>query len=139
MEQRQHEQTKNELGLVTSELSDTRSQLKSVIVENEGKRLEIERLQAELPALTESQALLHEQVESLQALWIHKQKDSEIAEEKNKSLQKLNQALSLNLNSQRKEISDLQNQIEQVTFEKDDKIKTLIAEIQMLRRQLIED
>lgn len=113
-----------------------RSQLKTTLVTNESQRLEIERLSSELPHLRQVRENLTEQVESLQALWSHKQKELEALEEKNRSLQKLNQSISLTLNQQRKEIHGLEQEVEKERFTAEERIKTMLAEIQMLRRQL---
>ena len=87
----------------------------------------------EVPQLREDNQRLREQVESLQVLWAQKQKELDQVEEKNRALQKLNQSLSLNLNSQRKEISVLKLDMEKDGFSAQEKIKALLAEIQMLR------
>ena len=77
-------------------------------------------------------------MESLQALWAHKQRELEALEEKNNSLQKLNQSLSVNLNQQRKEFGALQTEVDAERFTFADKIKVLNDEIEMLRNQRIE-
>jgi chromosome segregation ATPase len=113
-----------------------RTQLKETLVTNESQRLEIERLSSELPHLKQVRENLTEQVESLQALWSHKQKELEALEEKNRALQKLNQSISLTLNQQRKEIHGLEQEVEKERFTAEERIKTMLAEIQMLRREL---
>ena len=114
-------------------------QLKEVLVENEGYKSELERQSAELPHLRDQRQALTEQVESLQALWNHKQKENEALDEKNRALQKLNQTISVTLNQQRREIHQLKSEMEQERFASNEKIKTLISEVQMLRRQIVED
>jgi hypothetical protein len=91
-----------------------------------------------VPDLMEDQQAKREQIESLQALWTQKQRELEQSEEKNRSLQKLNQMLSLNLNQQRKEIHGLKADLEKDQFTANEKIKTLIAEVQLVRAQLSE-
>lgn len=115
------------------ENADLRGQLKEMLVSGEAKTQELEQLRAEVPAMREERARLGEQVESLQALWNHKQHEVENLGEKNKNLQKLNQNISLTLNQQRKEIHELKNELEKERHRADEKIKTLLKDIQMLR------
>lgn len=117
------------------ENGDLRIQLKDALVGAEVKTQELERLNAEVPHLRDERGRLTEQVESLQALWNHKQFEIENVLEKNKNLQKLNQNVSVTLNQQRKEIHQLKNELEKERFAADEKIKTLLKEIQMLRER----
>lgn len=118
-----------------TEVVSLRTQLKEALIVNEAQKIEIEKLTSEVPHLKQVRENLTEQVESLQALWNHKQKELEAAEEKNRSLQKLNQQISLQLNSQRKEIHGLEQEVEKERYSAEEKIKALQAEIQMLRAQ----
>lgn len=142
LEQRQntrlHEENQDRIAVLESESASLRVQVKETLVKNEAQRQELERLQAEVPQFQAAKQALIEQVESLQALWNHKHKELEIVEEKFRSLQKMNQTLSVAMNQQRKELQTLQVEREQYEFHKDEKIKTLLAEIQMLRRQLVQ-
>lgn len=140
-EQRQSEISRQEaqdkVEHLAQENGALRSEVKELLVALEADRQEKVRLSAELPNLRQERQNLIEQVESLQALWNHKQRELETVEEKNKALQKLNQSISTTLNQQRKEIHNLQQEVEQERFTSGEKIKTLLAEIQMLRQQLV--
>ncbi len=122
-----------------SEGSSVRQELKKLIVEHESQSQEVTKLRSENQIVRREQDSLVEQVESLQALWNHKQKEFEQAEEKNRSLQKLNQNISITLNQQRKEIQNLQTELDKERFAFSEKIKTLSTELQMLRRQIKSD
>jgi chromosome segregation ATPase len=139
-EQRQFEQSRTEadriVGQAEIETSSLRMQLKDILVDRESKAQELIRLTAEIPNLRERNQNLVEQVESLQTLWNHKQHEIEQQEEKNRSLQKLNQTLSVNLNQQRKEIHQLQVELDKEKFSAQEKIKTLVTEIQLMRTQM---
>lgn len=119
---------------VQAENAGLRMEVKELLVDREAKIQEINDLNQEMPHLRERHQAMTEQVESLQALWNHKQFELERQEEKNQSLQKLNQSLSSTLNQQRKEIHELQAELEKEKFTAAEKIKTLLAEIQMLRK-----
>jgi chromosome segregation ATPase len=125
-----------ELDRLQEENSRIRVELKEAVLERETLTKESSTLRHERSRLEMDKSGLTEQVESLQALWSHKQKELDQTEEKNRSLQKLNQNISLTLNQQRKEIHALQTELDKERFVADEKIKTLIAEIHMLRRQL---
>lgn len=120
---------------LTREAAELRVQLKETLLTQESERQQL--ADASLASLTfkEETAALRDQVESLQALWAHKQRELDQLEEKNASLQKLNQTLSQNLNQQRKEIQALNQEMETERFAAQDKIKTLNTEIEMLRNQ----
>lgn len=141
-EQRQYqirrEESQTAVNHLQEENSSLRIQLKELLLAQETQRQELEALNLELPDLREQQAAKREQIESLQALWAHKQRELDQVEEKNRSLQRLNQSLSLNLNEQRKEIHTLKTDMEKEHFQAQEKIKTLLAEVQMLRRQMSE-
>lgn len=126
------------LETLEKENASLRIEVKETLVDREAKTQELEQMRAELPNLREERARLTEQVESLQALWNHKQRETEQLEEKNKNLQKLNQNISVTLNQQRKEIHQLKNELEKARFTAEERAKTLIKEIQMLRQQIIE-
>ncbi len=132
----QREEQQTLIARLASENTSMRVQLKESLVATEAAREEASRLSADLPSLRNEKQNLTEQVESLQALWSHKQNELEHAEQKNKALQKLNQSISLTLNQQRKEIQNQSQEIEKERFAANDRIKTLLAEIQMLRVKL---
>lgn len=134
-EVRSEEQTQA-IKRLSEENTAMRVQLKEALVATEGARQEASRLSAELPSLRAEKQNLIEQVESLQALWSHKQSELESSEQKNRSLQKLNQSLSTTLNQQRKDIHRLEQEIEKERLQSGEKIKTLLAEIQMLNAKL---
>jgi len=136
-DQRQHqlreEDMSRELARLSDEGSDIRFQLKENLLAQESQRKEINDLKVNLPTLQEQNKALLEQVESLQALWAHKQRELETLEEKNSSLQKLNQSLSVTLNQQRKDLTALHTELDSEKFSAQDKIKLLNDEIQMLK------
>ncbi|MGE0526089.1 MAG: hypothetical protein AB7G93_18960 [Bdellovibrionales bacterium] len=142
-EQRQHAQSRTEaqeeLDRLRNTNADLRLQLKESLVAQEAHKHELENLTLVVPSLRAREEALTEQVESLQALWGHKQKELELLMEKNSSLQRLNQSISVTLNQQRKEIHLLKADLEQERFHAQEKTKTLLAEIQMLRAQLLKD
>ncbi len=117
-----------------NENASLRIELKELLVDRESKTQELTRLEAEIPHLHERERALTEQVESLQALWNHKQFELERMEEKNNSLQKLNQSLSATLNGQRRELHELKTELDKERFMNEERVKTLLAEIQSLRK-----
>lgn len=121
---------------LSQENTSMRTQIKETLVTNEGLRQELTKVSSELPNIMQANQNLTEQVESLQALWSHKQKELDGMSEKNKALQKLNQSISVTLNQQRKEIHSIQQELDKERFTSSEKIKTLLAEIQMLRAKL---
>jgi chromosome segregation ATPase len=138
-EQRQflsfREESHNHIDRLETENASLRSQVKETLVLNESQAQDIIKLNQEIPHLRDEKQNLIEQVESLQALWNHKQKELEALEEKNKSLQKLNQSISLTLNQQRKTIHQLEQELEKERFQSSEKIKVLSDEIQLLRER----
>lgn len=120
---------------LSSENASLRKQLKETLVLSESQAQEIIKLTQDIPHLRDEKQNLIEQVESLQALWNHKQKELEALEEKNKSLQKLNQSISLTLNQQRKQIHQLEQNLEKERFQAGEKEKVLNDEIQLLREK----
>lgn len=79
----------------------------------------------------DNQVLL-EQVESLQCLWRDNQNQLEKMESQIQALQKLNQHLSLQINQNRKEHSDYQNLKDSESFQANEKIKELSAQVKTL-------
>lgn len=120
---------------LSAENASLRKQLKETLVLSESQAQEIIKLTQDIPHLRDEKQNLIEQVESLQALWNHKQKELETLEEKNKSLQKLNQSISLTLNQQRKQIHQLEQALEKERFQAGEKEKILNDEIQLLREK----
>lgn len=120
---------------MTRETAALRFQLKESLLAHESERQQLADALLEKMTMTEETTALKDQVESLQALWAHKQRELDQLEEKNASLQKLNQSLSMNLNQQRKEIQNLQQEMETERFAAQDGMKTLKTEIEMLRNQ----
>lgn len=116
--------------------ADLRIEVKELLVDREDKAQEIARLTEDLPNLQADRQRLIEQVESLQALWNHKQRELEQADEKNKNLQKLNQSISLALNDQRKKMHALETELETERMANRDTVRTLKSEIQMLQDQM---
>lgn len=141
-EQRQFSQSRQsslaEVERLENDLASTRAQLKESLVFTESQRMELDRLKYEIPDLQEEVKGLRDQVESLQTLWAHKQIEFGKLEEKNRNLQNLNQAVSANLNLQRKEIQDLKLGMEREIYLKHEKIKAQQAEIEMLHQKIRE-
>jgi chromosome segregation ATPase len=132
----QREEQQNLIERLDSENTSMRVQLKESLIATEAAKEEAARLSADLPSLRNEKQNLTEQVESLQALWSHKQNELESSDQKNRALQKLNQSISLTLNQQRKEIQNLSQELEKERLTAHDRIKNLLAEIQMLRVKL---
>lgn len=128
-----NERLTQEVARLSETLRQTRVELKKSLVEKESLAQEVSRLQGDIPQVQAHNEDLTEQVESLQALWGQKQRDLESVNEKHRSLQKLNQTISATLNQQRREISELKIQMEQQKMQDNERIRTLIAEIQQLR------
>lgn len=129
------EEAQKTIETLESENANMRVQIKELLIDNESKTQQLNQLQTEVPHLQDQIRQLSEQVESLQALWSHKQKEFEHSEEKNKSLQKLNQTISLTINQQRKQIQRLESELETEQFTAQEKIKVLQTEIDLLRNQ----
>ncbi len=121
---------------LAGENTSMRVQLKEALIAAEAAKQEVARLSSDLPSLKAEKQNLTEQVESLQALWSHKQNELEASEQKIKALQKLNQSISLTLNQQRKQIHGLEQELEKERFTSAEKIKPMLAEIQLLRTKL---
>lgn len=123
------EETQKELQSLKEENVDLRSQLKTRLIEMERLERELKIAQESITSLQAHQNDQIDQVESLQLLWKEKQAEVERLEEKNRSLQKLNQQLSVNLNVQRKEILDLKTEIEKERYSSNEKIHALEVQI----------
>jgi hypothetical protein len=128
------EETERQMLHYQSENSALRLQAKDQALTNHANDQELAKLRNDTGMLQEENAALRNQVESLQVLWAHRQKDFEAGEQKNRSLQKLNQTLSQSLNQQRKEQQDLQGEVEKERYWAQEQIRTLTAELQLLRR-----
>ena len=102
------------------DLDHFRRQTKELLVQCETLKSQLSERQLEAHDVGERNAQLVDQVESLQILWKEKQEELERSLEKNRSLQKLNQDISLKLNESRREIAELRNKLD--------------AEVEMLRR-----
>ncbi len=137
--ERQFEQIRRELTesveQLQSENASLRTEIKELLVDRESKIQELTRLNNEVPHLQSRNQALVEQVESLQALWNHKEQEYQQLAQKNQALQKLNQSLSVSMNQQRKELHALKTELDKEKITAQEKIKTLLAEIQMLRGQ----
>lgn len=139
-EQRMHQNYRAEthplLDNLKRENSELRIQLKESLLAEESLRQQLADMSLQFSTLKEENSAFSEQVESLQALWGHKQRELDHLEEKNAGLQKLNQSLSMTLNQQRKEMQSLQTEMDNERFAAQDKIKTLNQEVEMLRAEL---
>lgn len=98
-----------------SDLEQYRRQTKELLVQCETIKSQMSSKVVELKAANESNEKLSDQVESLQILWREKQEDLERSQEKNRSLQKLNQDISLKVNELKKECHQLKQKLEAET------------------------
>lgn len=119
------DETQKELQSTKEENADLRAQLKTRLIEFERMEREQKLMSERLASLEGADKEKNDQIESLQLLWKEKQAEAERLEEKNRSLQKLNQQLSVNLNAQRREIVDLKSDLEKSTYQASEKIKAL--------------
>ncbi len=128
------EEGERQLLQLQQENADFRKEAKERALTAHANEQELARLRhVELTSQEEIMALQN-QVESLQVLWAHRQKEFEAGEQKNRSLQKLNQSLSHNLNQQRQELQTAHTELEKERYTAHEKIKTLQTEIQMLHK-----
>lgn len=95
-----------------SDTENFRRQTKELLVQCETLKSQIATKTTELDEQTLGASKLADQVESLQILWKEKQEDLERALEKNRSLQKLNQDISLKLNESKREVAELKQKLE---------------------------
>lgn len=98
-----------------ADLDHYRKQAKELLVQCETLKSQIASKALELSEQTQVSNKLSDQVESLQILWKEKQEEFERSEEKNRSLQKLNQDISLKLNEAKREIAHLKQKLEAET------------------------
>jgi chromosome segregation ATPase len=98
----------------TAEITDLQKSLTRYRNETKDLAVQLEKATAELAVATDSlnatrlaKNALEEQVENLQILWRENQSQIEKVNEKNRSLQKLNQELSVAINQYRREIRSL--------------------------------
>jgi chromosome segregation ATPase len=119
------EETQKELQSTKEENVDLRNQLKTRLIEMERIERELKSAQELLATHDQQEIEKTDQIESLQLLWKDKQTEVERLEEKNRSLQKLNQQLSVTLNSQRKDIIELKGDIEKTAYVSNEKINAL--------------
>jgi len=110
---------------------DLRGQLKIRLIEMERCEREFKVASDKNQFFEQQDVAKTDQIESLQLLWKEKQVEVERLEEKNRSLQKLNQQLSVNLNSQRKDIIDLKGEIEKDRYATTEKIKALEMQLDL--------
>jgi chromosome segregation ATPase len=124
------EETQKELISLKEENFDLREQLKTRLIEME--RIERETVQnaGQVARLESEVKEKSDQVLSLQLLWKDKQTELERLEEKNRSLQKLNQQLSVTLNAQRREIVDLKSDVEKEKFLASEKFKAIEQQLE---------
>lgn len=109
------------------------------------KSIKIKGLETDLSTLNESlstanstQQALTEQVESLQCLWRDNQNQIDKKDSQIDSLQKLNQQLSQQINSLRKENSDLKNRSENHSFKAEERIKELDSQVKILGKKKVQ-
>lgn len=95
-----------------SDLDHYRKQAKELLVQCETLKSQVSSKSLELDEQAKTSGKLSDQVESLQILWKEKQEDLERSTEKNRSLQKLNQDISLKLNEAKREIAHLKQKLE---------------------------
>lgn len=98
-----------------SDLDQYRRQTKELLVQCETLKSQMSSKIIELNGANETNEKLADQVESLQILWKEKQEDLERSQERNRSLQKLNQDISLKVNELKKECHQLKQKLEAET------------------------
>lgn len=131
----QREEFQAQVTILTKEMSAIRTQARSQMEELNRLTESEAKLREEVETLRLSEHNLTEQVNTLQVLWQEKQLSLDKLEEKNSSLQRLNQQLSLNLNQARKEIHILQNEKEFERQQAEEQIKSLREEIRLLQEK----
>jgi chromosome segregation ATPase len=117
------EETQLEIQSTREMNADLRMQVKTQLIDIERNDRELTAVKEQLKTFETNAHGQTEQVESLQLLWREKQNEAERLEEKNRSLQKLNQQLSISINQQRKEIIDLKAEVEKIRYISQEKIK----------------
>lgn len=122
--------TQAEMQAIKEENLDLREQLKTRLIE-------IDRFEREVTVAIEKLEISEtqdkdktDQILSLQLLWKDKQAETERLEEKNRSLQKLNQQLSVSLNTQRREIMELKADIEKEKYLAQEKFKAIETQLE---------
>ena len=110
--QEQNEDRAQEIEKLKSSLSHYRLQARNFEDKHTSSSERLQQLESENKKYGNDCSLLTEQVENLQTLWKDAQRDLEKQLEKNKSLQKLNQNLSVSMNQTRKDMQDLQLKLE---------------------------
>ncbi len=100
-------QTAAEVSDLQKGLGRYRNEAKELAIELESTVTELQRKNEDIAAANEQIKAFEEQVENLQILWRDNQEQIEKVNEKNRSLQKLNQELSIAINQYRREIRDL--------------------------------
>lgn len=126
------ERLQNKQNQFDIQMAEIRAELKSSTIENHRLSQDLEKSQNTLSQLNNENASLKEQVETLQLLWQDQQKLIEKETVKTAALQKLNQDLSSSVNSQRREIAQLQRQIEEQQLMTQKKIQMAQTEISLI-------
>ena len=106
-------QSATELSDIQKSLTRYRHESKEFALELETKKEELKETAQVMGEAREENFKLNEQVENLQSLWRDQQTKLEKTTEKNTSLQKLNQELSMAINQYRRDIRELREQIDQ--------------------------
>jgi hypothetical protein len=122
--------TQNEMQSIKEENLDLREQLKTRLIEIERYEREITVAIEKLEGFEAQEQDKTDQIHSLQLLWKDKQAETERLEEKNRSLQKLNQQLSVSLNSQRREIMELKGDLEKEKYLAEEKFKAIEQQLE---------
>lgn len=101
-----------ENAVLKTDLEQFRRQAKELMVACETQKAQISEKIYEANELKDENSKYFDQVESLQVLWKEKQNELERSEEKNRSLQKLNQDISIKLNEAKRQIHNLKVGVE---------------------------
>jgi chromosome segregation ATPase len=105
-------QSSTEMTDLQKSLTRYRHESKEFAIELEAKKSEMKESAKVMAEAREENFRLNEQVENLQSLWRDQQTKLEKTTEKNLSLQKLNQELSMAINQYRRDIRELREQID---------------------------
>lgn len=104
--------TSTEITDLQSSMARYRNEAKELALTIETQQSEIEEKSQIIGDLNKESFALKEQVENLQALWKEQQRKLEKHIEKNTSLQKLNQELSLAINQYRRDLRDARERLD---------------------------
>lgn len=120
--------TAKEISDLQSALVRYRNEAKDLALELESKIEEVREKDTHQVELRKQNFNLQEQVENLQALWKEQQRKLEKLVEKNTSLQKLNQELSIAINQHRRDLRDARERLDANQMERTEAAETTTVE-----------